>query len=430
MIKKIINKLVHSKIAKNSAWMITETIIQMIISLVINKIVSKYLGVSNYGIINYGISFLNFFNAICTLGLGTIAIKYLVNEKENQGEIIGTCIGMRLISSFISILIISSLVFILKKGDSIIITVSIIQSFSLLTDTFNTINWWNQYKLQSKLSALATFIAYLVTATFKVILVYTKKSIIWFAFSNIIQSLIVAIVLYIIYKRQKSPKFSFSIERGKTLLKESYHFIISGLMVAIYAQTDKMMIGSMIDDMSAVGLYSVSVTIMQLWSFLPMAIIDSFKPALLEMQKKSHERYIVKLKQLYSIIIWLSLAYTAFIFLLGKYIVLILYNEDYLGCIPSLRLVIFGVLFSFVGVVREFWLVCEGKQKYAKYFALFGAFGNIILNLFLIPKYGITGAAIATLSTQIITAIIAPLFFKDTREAVKHFVCGLLFKYN
>lgn len=429
MIKKI-NKLTHSKIAKNSAWMITETIIQMIISLVINKIVSKYLGVSNYGIINYGISFLNFFNAICTLGLGTIAIKYLVNEKEKQGEIIGTCIGMRLISSFISILLISSLVFILKKENSVIITVSIIQSFSLLTDTFNTINWWNQYKLQSKLSVLATFIAYLVTAAFKVILVCTKKSIIWFAFSNIIQSLVVAIVLYIIYKKQKSPKFSFSIERGKILLKESYHFIISGLMVAIYAQTDKIMIGSMIDDMSAVGLYSVSVTIMQLWAFLPMAIIDSFKPALLEMRNNSHERYMVKLKQLYSIIIWLSLAYTAFVFLFGKYIVLILYNKEYLGCLTSLRLVIFGVLFSFVGVVREFWLVCEGKQKYAKYFALFGALGNIILNFVLIPKYGINGAAIATLLTQIITGIIVPLFFKDTREAVNHFVCGLLFKYN
>ena len=51
--------------------------------------------------------------------------------------------------------------------------------------------------------------------------------------------------------------------RGKMLLKESYHFILSSLMVAIYTQTDKMMIGSMINDMSAVGLYSVSVTIMQ-----------------------------------------------------------------------------------------------------------------------------------------------------------------------
>ena len=430
MIKKIINKLGHSRIAKNSAWMITETIIQMIISLIINKIVSKYLGVSNYGIINYGISFLNFFNAICTLGLGTIAIKYLVNEKDKQGEIVGTCIGMRLISSFVSILLISSLVFILKKGNSIIIIVSIIQSFSLLADTFNTINWWNQYKLQSKLSVMASFIAYIVTAVFKVVLVCTKKSVIWFAFSNVIQSLIIAIVLYIIYKKQKSPKFSFSFERGKILLKESYHFIISGLMVAIYAQTDKIMLGSMIDDMSAVGLYSVSVTIMQLWAFLPMAIIDSFKPALLEMRKNSKERYMVKLKQLYSIIIWLSLAYTAFVFLFGKYIVLILYNKDYLGCLTSLRLVIFGVLFSFVGVVREFWLVCEGKQKYAKYFALFGAIGNVILNFLLIPKYGINGAAIATLSTQILTAVVAPLVFKDTREAVKYFACGLLFKYN
>ena len=90
----------------------------------------------------------------------------------------------------------------------------------------------------------------------------------------------------------------------------------------------------------------------------------------------------------------------------------------------------FGVMFSFVGVVREFWLVCEGKQKYAKYFALFGAIGNVALNFLLIPRYGINGAAIATVCTQILTAILIPLLFKDTREAVKHYLCGLLLKFD
>ena len=102
MIKKIINKFKKSKIVKNSLWMISATVIQMILSLFVNIVVARYLGTTNYGILNYGLSFINFFMGICTLGLNSIVIKYLVNEKNNQGEIIGTCIIMRIISSIIS----------------------------------------------------------------------------------------------------------------------------------------------------------------------------------------------------------------------------------------------------------------------------------------------------------------------------------------
>jgi len=77
------------------------------------------------------------------------------------------------------------------------------------------------------------------------------------------------------------------------------------------------------------------------------------------------------------------------------------------------------------------WLiVCEGKQKYAKWFAIVGVVTNILLNVILIPIMGITGAAIATAMTQIATALIAPLFFKEVREAVKDFACGLFFKFQ
>ena len=429
MIKKIINKFKKSKIVKNSLWMISATVIQMILSLFVNIVVARYLGTTNYGILNYGLSFINFFMGICTLGLNSIVIKYLVNEKNNQGEIIGTCIIMRIISSIISIIMIIILVILLKGNDKIIIITTLLQSLSLVFESFTVINLWYQYKLQSKYTALITFIACIVMAIYKVILVVLKKNVIWFAFSHCVSSIIVAILLYIIYKKQRGPKFSFSKFKGKELLKQSYHFILSSLMVAIYAQTDKIMIGSMIDDISAVGLYAVSTTIVSLWSFLPSAIINSFQPVILEYKKTSINNYKLKLKELYSIIIWLSILYTLFIFFCGKYLVLLLYGNDFLGGVDSLKIAIFGVTFSYIGCVREVWLVCEGKQKYAKWFSFIGAVLNIILNLILIPKYGIIGAAIATMITQIVIAIIVPLLFKDTKECVAHILDGLFLRF-
>ena len=428
MIKFLIKKFQKSQIAKNSLWMVCSTIIQMILSLVVNMLVARYLGTANYGILNYGLSFINLFMGICTLGLNTITIKYLVNEKDNQGEIIGTCIGMRLISSVLSIILIMLLVILLKGNDRLIIITTFLQSLSLIFETFTVINLWYQYKLQSKYTAIITFVAYIIMSVYKIVLIMMKKNVIWFAFSHSVSSITIAILLIIIYVKQKNPEFSFSFSKGKELLGQSYHFILSSLMVAIYAQTDKIMIGSMIDDISAVGLYAVSTTIVSLWSFLPSTIINSFQPVILECKNISQKKYNRKLKQLYVIIIWLSIVYTLFVFAFGKYIILILYGSEYLGGLSSLKIAIFGVMFSYIGCVRESWLVFEGKQKYAKWFSLIGALLNIILNFILIPKYGIVGAAIATTATQITTAVIVPLLFKETKECVNHITDALFFR--
>ena len=126
MLKNVILKIKNSKIIKNSFWLVLSTVIQMIISLVINMFVARYLGAANYGILNYGLSFVNFFLGVCTLGLDSIIIKYLVSEKDNQGKVLGTSIVMRLLSSLLAIILIFLSVFVLKHNDKLIIITTFI----------------------------------------------------------------------------------------------------------------------------------------------------------------------------------------------------------------------------------------------------------------------------------------------------------------
>ena len=80
-----------------------------------------------------------------------------------------------------------------------------------------------------------------------------------------------------------------------------------------------------------------------------------------------------------------------------------------------------------IGSARGVWVLCEKKNKYVKYYLGIGAVVNLILNRTLIPAFGIEGASIATLVTQIVTSMIAPMFFKETRIHTKYvleaFVC-------
>ena len=68
-----------------------------------------------------------------------------------------------------------------------------------------------------------------------------------------------------------------------------------------------------------------------------------------------------------------------------------------------------------IGNARGIWILCENKNKYVKYYLSIGVIANLMLNWIMIPIWGINGAAIATLITQIITSLVAPVFFKETR---------------
>ena len=300
MIKRVIQKLTKSEVTKNSVWLIAERIIQMIFSLVINRIVAEYLQPENYGTLSYAASIVAFFTSLCTLGLDAIIINEFVNKKEEQGEILGTSIFMRIVSSLLSMILIAIVVIFLNPNNIEILIITLLQSLTLIFDAFNVINIWYQSKLKSKYTAIIAFIVYIIISALKVYFVFTDKQVIYFALINTLTSFLTMMFTYILYVKQKGPKLKVDKKRIKPLLKQSYHFILSGLMIAIYAQTDKVMIGKMLTDMSAVGLYSVATTITSLWSFIPAALITSFRPVIIEAKLLSYDKYIKRLKQLYS----------------------------------------------------------------------------------------------------------------------------------
>ena len=181
-------------------------------------------------------------------------------------------------------------------------------------------------------------------------------------------------------------------------------------------------------DTTAVGLYSVGIYICNLWNFVPNAVIVSLRPGILQAKQYNEELYVKKLKQMYAIIIWLSILYAAIVCLFSKYIIWILYGEDFLGARIPMMIAVWYCGFSLLGGAREVWIISENLQKYSKWYALTGALTNLILNFLLIPQWGMTGAAVATLITQIMTGFLVTLPLKETRVNNKYLVEALFLK--
>ena len=370
--------MLKNKTVKNATWIIVCKIIQAGLSLVVTMLSSRVLGPAGYGLINYAMSIVTFLAPIMYLGFTSVLVQEIVQHPELEGETLGTAVAMSFFSSLVCIGGVAAFVSIANKGETETLIVCLLYSVLLI---FQSVE----------------------------IIVY------WFAISNALNYFLIASILIIIYKKLGGQKLSFSFNTFRRMFARSKYYIISDMMITIFAQTDRIMIKLMLGD-SQTGYYSAAVTCATMTGFVFTAIIDSMRPTILEAKKDNTPGYELNLKRLYNIVIYLSLLQSLLITLLSGLIVRILYGSDYAAAVPALRIVAWYTTFSYIGSVRNIWILAEGKQKYLLCINMLGAVANVALNFLLIGKFGINGAAFASLITQIFTNVIIGFIFKDIRQ--------------
>lgn len=179
-------------------------------------------------------------------------------------------------------------------------------------------------------------------------------------------------------------------------------------------------------DSEATGIYSAAATCAGMTSFIFAAIIDSMRPVIFQVAKDEDKTLFHKrMTELYSVIIYFSLIQCVVITLLSPIIIKIMYGEEFAASVNALRIVVWFTTFSYLGSVRNVWMLAENKQKYLWIINLSGALGNVILNLILIPIMGVNGAAVASLCTQIFANVIIGYIVRPISFNNKLMVRGL-----
>ena len=423
----MLRKIKKNRVVRNAGWIIGGKLANKVLAFVVGIFAARYLGPSNYGLINYASAYATFFASLCTLGINNVIVKNFVDHPAQEGETIGTTLLLRALSSLLSALAMIGIVSVVDMGERLTIVVTALYSIGLVFQVFDTLNYWFQARLQSKYSALAELASYAAMSVYKIVLLALGKSVEWFALASALDYIVLAAVLLFAYFKNGGAKFSCSMKKAKELLKSSSSFIIAGLMLSIYASTDKLMLKQMLGA-DAVGHYSLASSISVSWAFVLAAIIDSLYPEIVQSYQNDRLRYERKNRQLYAIVFYVALAVSAIFCLAARPFIRILYGETYLPAVGPLRIIVWYTAFSYLGVARNAWMVCENRQKYLKYLYFSAAVLNVLLNLLLIPPFGASGAAAASLITQIATIVLLPALIRPLRPNSKLMLDAILLR--
>lgn len=395
--------------------MFAEQMLRMVAGLLVGIWVARYLGPAQFGLFSYAVAFVALFSSIAKLGLDSIVVRELVREPNLRDAYLGTAFWLKSVGAVLMLGMIGIVAQVTISDATTQLYIFIIASGAIF-QAFEVVGFYFQSKVLSKFVSICGVTQLIVTSLIKLYLMFVQADLFWFVLCSLVDQATLALALYWAYRYQKVGGFYRCFDRtiAKQLLRDSWPLILSGLVVMIYMRIDQVMIKEILGE-KEVGIYTAAVKLSEAWYFVPMMITNSLFPAILNAKKVSEEQYLSRLQRLLTFLVWTSIAVALITTLLSNWLVVFLYGQAYQEAGQVLMIHAWSGVFVALGVASSAWLNSENLQHYSFYRTALGAVVNVLLNFVLIPKYGIIGAAVATVIAQSMAALFFDLLTAKTR---------------
>jgi len=363
--------------------------------------VSRHLGPTGFGSLQYALSLVVIVASLGGLGLPQLLRRELLANPEQAPLLLGTTIRLQLL---LGLLLYAGLAFAVVEAGSREMSLTLLIGLNLLFQPWLNLQIWFESQVEAHWSVRAAVAAAVLSGTFKLVAVGLGASLSTFAFLIASETILLAIFLFLFYLRvgKRASTWRFNWATGGRLIAKSWPLMLSGLAILIYMRIDQIMLRHFASA-AAVGEYAIAVKFSTLAYAVPQFLAISLFPALMKPEgprARASWRPFFALNAL--------LAYLIIIpgLLLGPPLITFLFGAPFAASGAILQIHLLTCLPVFLGIARGQYLIAGEFYRLSLYFTAGGALLNVILNFIWIPLYGGVGAAWATVTAQLFSALL------------------------
>lgn len=396
-----------ARLLGNSAWQIGDSVFRMGTGVAVSAYVARYLGPPGFGLINLGVALFTLFTAVAQFGMNSIVVRDLVARPQERQTLLGSALLLRIAAGVASMSLSVAAAALLRPGDVRSALVVLIIAASALPRAWDVIDYDYQSRIHSRPVVIARNLSFLALAAVRVLLVMARAPLECFAGAITAEAALAAVLLI---RRWSADGLCVGLRAAtarelRNLIATGWPLVIAGMSISVYMRIDQIMLARMMGD-AGVGLFSAAVRVSEALYFVPLAAAASVAPALTAARRRSRAEYERRMLSVMRLLVWLGFA-TALVFAtFSGPIIHALYGPAYAGAASVLSIHAWiGVLVG-LSLCADQWLTNEGHVSYSMYRTVAGAVVNVLLNLSLIPRLGIIGAALASCAGQVVAVII------------------------
>lgn len=398
-------------------------LVSKVLTYLYRIIIARNFGPEIYGVFSLSIMVLGLFAAFSSLGLMQGLLRFVPwyrgKKQENKANYL---IKISLITVIISGIISGIFFFIFSK--------------------YIAINLFHSKELVSFLQIFSFILPFFLLSNVLLAIIQAYEKIGWYSFIlNILQNVTkVLFLLFFIYAGLTNEPIAVSYSLGiismlivasfyckkglhihfvqKKLLdeektkikKEFFHFswplLFYALVSLIFYWMDSFSIGFFKSPFE-VGIYNAAVPIAILLTFASEIFIKLFFPLVTKELSKRNNFLVEELsKQVQKWVFLINLPFALLIFFFPGVLINFLFGPEYLSAVNSLKILAVGGMIASLSWIPNSLVLAKGKSKIILYNILFTSILNLFLNIILVPKYGIEGAAFSTTVSKILLTII------------------------
>lgn len=408
-------------ILANTAYLGAARIAQLAVSFTVGVSVARYLGPADSGALAYAISFAALFSSAAALGLDSVVVRDLAAAKDQNNavteEILSSAFVLRLLAGPATLLVIAA-VSMMTNNDMHTRLLVLIVASGVVFQPLSVIDLYFQSRVQSKYVVYTQIAALVVVSLARIILIELKAPLVAFAIVTVPETALSMFGLAFVYKRHRGHLLRLHANKSIALrlLREAWPLALTGVLTSIYINVDRVLIKQLLGNASA-GKYAVVVSISTALSFVPIAFGQSLFPSLVATRSDT-ALYHQRLQQAFDTLLWAAIAVALPITLVAEPLMQRLYGTAYSGAGSALAILIWSAVVTFLGLVTSYWLVAENLQRLYPVRIFASLCTCVALNLVLIPRWGIRGAAVATVSAQFVSSTFVYAFSPRTRLMV------------
>jgi O-antigen/teichoic acid export membrane protein len=411
------NKAQHPSVqkhTKNIGWMFFAKIASMVIAFLATAYIARSLGPQNYGELSYAISFVGLFSFLSSLGVEQILYRDTIQYPEKRNIYLGSAIGIRVIASLLTGLLCFGTAFFISPKDVSLFLIGLL-SLTFVCGSFSLLSMEFQADAKSKYPSIFSVIVVIILNLSKILVIFNDKGVIYLAGVILLEPILYSCMYMYLRSKHYEPlrNLQFDTHIALKILKDSYPLIFASAFFMIYARIDQVMIKNM---MSAeyVGLYDAAVRMSEISYFIPNIIVAALFPAIINAKKISEVIYFKRIKKLLITLLLVSTGIALITTLLATYFTLIIFGSKFLATVPILRIYVWSNIGTALNMLIQQVLISENLTKNVSLTIFFGMVTNVVLNVLLIPRLGMSGAALASLISYMIP-FLSLYMFKKTR---------------
>ncbi len=386
------------RVAKNSIVVMLEKMIEIFIGIATVAVLARYLAVETFGLYTLITTFVGLLMAVGYGGMERIMIRDVARERARYLEYLQGVKGARVILVGITVIFIALFSYFLKLSGAEQLTAVFLFTLSEIASLYGS-TYMALFKAFEKMeyNMLITFLSKIITLSGIITAAYLGLGFLAIFIAMLVGNIFkTALAVSMLKKSFGLQRVSFSFSRAKALLKEAYIIAVSAIFAVASIRMGVFMLKAF-GTLRDVAFFQASNAVLLQFQLISIAIVSALFPVLSRRNANNDggEGLNMIFGKAAKFIFIISLPLSVISYFFSHELINLIYGGKYGEAVPAMRILVSSMVFTFLATLFETVLISERRQHLltAGWIAAFVV--NLAANLFLAPRYGFIGSALA-----------------------------------